>query len=244
MTTSMHVPPSTGASLAASLDPLVTVVVVTHRSADTIGRCLDAATSALARVEEPGELLVVLDAASAEVRAQVVASSARVLETSRNTGFAGGAAVGVEAARGQWVLLLNDDVFLDPDALVRMSAAASSAPDVGAVAPQIRFERSRNLINSAGIDVDRLGVASERLVGVPVTAAGERRDVFGASGTAALYRLQMLRDVGGIDARFFAYYEDADLAWRARMRYLKLPTESGSVRVGSPELPAHDSSRH
>ena len=189
-------------------------------------------------------MLVVLDAASAEVRAQVAAASARVLETSRNTGFAGGAAVGVEAARGQWVLLLNDDVFLDPDALVRMSAAASSAPDVGAVAPQIRFERSRNLINSAGIDVDRLGVASERLVGVPVTAAGERRDVFGASGTAALYRLQMLRDVGGIDARFFAYYEDADLAWRARMRYLKLPTESGSVRVGSPELPAHDSSRH
>ena len=64
----------------------------------------------------------------------------------------------------------------------------------------------------------RLGVASERLVGAPVTAADERRDVFGASGAAALYRLQMLRDVGGFDERFFAYYEDADLAWRARMR--------------------------
>jgi GT2 family glycosyltransferase len=195
----------------------VTVVVVAHRRADTVGRCLDAAAAAVARVEEPAELLVVLDAASAEVRARVAASSARVLETTHNTGFAGGAMVGIEAALGRWVLLLNDDVFLEPDALAWMLEAASSAPDVGAVAPQIRFERSRNVINSAGIDVDRLGVASERLVGAPVTAAGERRDVFGASGAAALYRLQLLRDVGGIDARFFAYYEDADLAWRARM---------------------------
>jgi GT2 family glycosyltransferase len=218
MTTSMHKPLSTAASLAASPNLLVTVVVVTHRSAGTVGRCLDAAASALARVEGLGKLLVVLDAASDEVRAQVAASPARVFETPHNVGFAGGAMVGVEAARGEWVLLLNDDVFLEPDAVARMLRAGSSALDIGAVAPQIRFERARNLINSAGLAVDALGVASERLVGAPVTTAEEPREVFGASGAAALYRLQMLREVGGFDERFFAYYEDADLAWRARMR--------------------------
>ena len=108
-------------------DPVVTVVVVTHRSADTIGRCLDAATRRWLEPWGPGELLVVLDAASAEVRAQVAASSARVLETPHNTGFAGGAAVGVEAARGEWVLLLNDDVFLEPEAVARMLQTGSSA---------------------------------------------------------------------------------------------------------------------
>lgn len=218
MTTSMLGPPTTVASLAVSPDPVVTAVVVTHRSAGTVGRCLAATDAALAGLGALAELLVVLDAPSAEVRAHVAASSARVFETPHNVGFAAGAMVGVEAARGEWVLLLNDDVLLEPEAVARMLQTGSSARDIGAVAPQIRFERARNLINSAGLAVDALGVASERLVGAAVTTADEPQDVFGASGTAALYRVQMLRDVGGFDERFFAYYEDADLAWRARMR--------------------------
>ena len=44
------------------------------------------------------------------------------------------------------------------------------------------------------------------------------RPVFGASAGAALYRTEMLRDVGLLDARFFSYLEGADLAWRARSR--------------------------
>jgi GT2 family glycosyltransferase len=46
---------------------------------------------------------------------------------------------------------------------------------------------------------------------------GERMDVFGASGGAALYRRSMLEQVGGFDETFFGYLEDVDVAWRARM---------------------------
>jgi GT2 family glycosyltransferase len=240
----MDGPPSTAASVAASPDPLVTVVVVTHRSAETVRRCLDAAASALASSEEPGELLVVLDAASDQVRAQVAASSARVFETPHNVGFAGSAMVGVGAARGEWILLLNDDVFLEPDAVARMLQAGASARDIGAVAPQIRFQRSPNLINSAGLAVDALGAASERLVGASVTTSDQPQEVFGASGAAALYRLEMLRDVGGFDERFFAYYEDADLAWRARMRGWRCVYEPAAIayHVHSATF-GHNSSR-
>jgi GT2 family glycosyltransferase len=244
MTTSMQRPSTTAASVSASPDLVVTAVVVTHRSAGTVGRCLEAADSALAGLGVPGELLVVLDAPSAEVRAHVAASSARVFETTHNLGFAAGAMVGVEAARGEWILLLNDDVLLEPEALARMLQAGSSADDIGAVAPQIRFERARSLINSAGLAVDALGVASERLVGAAVTTADEPQDVFGASAAAALYRVQMLRDVGGFDERFFAYYEDADLAWRARMRGWRSVYEPSAIvyHVHSATL-GHESPR-
>src|SRR5262249_58971225 len=74
------------------------------------------------------------------------------------------------------------------------------------------------MINSAGLEIDELGVARERRLGEPVAAIdGETVEVFGASATLALYRRAMLDSLGGLDASFFAYLEDADLAWRARM---------------------------
>jgi GT2 family glycosyltransferase len=64
--------------------------------------------------------------------------------------------------------------------------------------------------------LDTLGVASERLAGRPVAEAAEPCEVFGPSGSFALYRREMLELLGGLDPRFFAYLEDVDLAWRAR----------------------------
>ena len=78
------------------------------------------------------------------------------------------------------------------------------------------------LVNSAGLEVDELGVARERGLGQPALrprCTGQRVpvEVFGASAACALYRRAMLDDLGGFDRSFFAYLEDADLAWRARM---------------------------
>ena len=72
-------------------------------------------------------------------------------------------------------------------------------------------------VNSAGLEVDELGVARERALGRPALARSEPVEVFGASAACALYRHAMLDDLGGFDLSFFAYLEDADLAWRARM---------------------------
>jgi GT2 family glycosyltransferase len=113
---------------------------------------------------------------------------------------------------------VNDDCTLHPDALAELLAAGSSAPDIGSVAAQVRFAGRGDMINSAGIEIDALGVARERRLGEPADAVEtEVADVFGASATLALYRRAMLDSLGGLDASFFAYLEDADLAWRARM---------------------------
>jgi GT2 family glycosyltransferase len=99
-----------------------------------------------------------------------------------------------------------------------MLAAVASRPDVGAVATRMLFVRDGR-INSAGLGIDRLGVAYDRHIGEPADAGeGPPVDVFGASGGGALLRRAMLADVGGFDDSFFLYLEDADLAWRARMR--------------------------
>ena len=108
----------------------------------------------------------------------------------------------------------------DAGAVEELLAVGRSAPDVGSVAAQMRFAGDRaGIINSAGIGIDRLGIAFDRLLGQPVEASEtEPVEVFGACCGAALLRRAMLDDVGGFDETFFFGLDDADLAWRAQMR--------------------------
>jgi GT2 family glycosyltransferase len=188
----------------------VSALVVTRDGGPLLDACLGALRTALAPVD--AELIVVDNSA-----AGVDAGTAAVLSEGRNLGFAGGVARGLEAAAGEWVLLVNDDAEVEPGAVQALLAAGRAAPRAGTVTGQVRFHARRDVINTAGLVVDRLGVAYDRLAGAPAHDGGPVEEVFGASACVALYRRAMLDAIGGFDASFFAFGEDADVAWRARM---------------------------
>ena len=109
----------------------------------------------------------------------------------------------------------------------------------------MRFADRRDVLNSAGLELDRLGIAADRLVGTRVQEHGARMpyEVFGATGGAAIFRRAMLDHVGGFDESYFAFFEDADLAWRAHShgwRALYAPAavvyhhHSATAQHGSP----------
>jgi GT2 family glycosyltransferase len=202
-------------------EPLVSVVVVTFRRQDLLTSCLQSVRTALEELNGPAEAVVVDNGAGGEsdeiVRRQF--PDMRLLSIGENVGFAAAVMRGVRVTRAPWVAVLNDDLTVDPDALAALLQAGGTDPSVGAVAAQLRFADRPGMINSAGIELDRLGVASDRLLGASVAESEhEPIEVFGASGGAALYRRSMLEELGGFDESFFAYLEDVDLAWRARMR--------------------------
>ena len=189
----------------------LSAIVVAFGKRALLDRCLVALTYALARVEGESELIVVAnDGAVLQVPGAVVVRGGPEL------GFAGGVAAGLGTARGKWVALVNDDCLVAPDALAELLAAGESDERVGSVAAQVLFAATGTL-NSAGLEVDELGVARERALGRPALVRPEPVEVFGASAACALYRRAMLDELGGFDSSFFAYLEDADLAWRARM---------------------------
>jgi GT2 family glycosyltransferase len=197
----------------------ISVIVVNYRATELLLRCLDHIATALAAIDGGGEVLVIDNAATGEV-ARAVAHhhpSVRVLEESVNTGFSPAVARGTAETTAPWLALVNNDADVAADCFAQLLAAGESAPDVGSVAAQVRFTERPDVLNSAGLEVDRLGVAWERLAGAPASEGdGADRDVFGATGCVALYRRSMLDAIGGFDPAFFAYLEDVDVAWRAR----------------------------
>ena len=201
--------------------PRLSAIVVNYRRPEMTCACLAALREALAAVAEPTEIVVV-DNGSGDGSADAVRAEfpdVEVVELPENLGFPSGASEGIRRSRGGWVMLVNNDVIVEPDAPGRLLAAAGSRDDVGSVAAQMRFADDAGTINSAGIGVDRLGIAFDRLLGAPPEASeSEPVEVFGACGGAALHRRAMLDDVGGMDETYFFALDDADLSWRAQMR--------------------------
>lgn len=198
----------------------VGVVVVNFNRADLLVQCLQSLREARDATALSVDLVVV-DNGSADGSVETVRErypDVRLIANAANEGFAGGVSRGLAALDAPWVLLVNNDATVAPDAIDRLMEAARSAPDLAAVAAQMRFVRRPDLVNSAGLVVDRLGVAQDRLLGEPVDGEAQVPcEVFGACGGAALLRTDAVAAVGGFDPRFFAYLEDVDLAWRLAM---------------------------
>jgi hypothetical protein len=142
----------------------------------------------------------------------------RIIELAENGGFAHAANLGIAAAGGELVALLNADLVLEPDWISRMVAAIACDPTVGAVACKMLSLEDPTRVYDAGDVLRRDGLCEQR-------GRFKRDDgrwdvpgeVFGACAGAALYRRSALLELGGFDERYFAYLEDVDLALRLQL---------------------------
>lgn len=197
--------------------PEVDVIIPNWNGRDLLARCLPAV---LGQVGVRFGVIVV-DNGSVDGSIEVVrrlAPQARIVANPTNRGFAAAVNQGIRAATAPYIATLNNDAVPDRAWLGQLLAAAAD-PTVGACASKMLFADRPDVINSAGIAVDRAGIAWDRLGGAPADTADATRpaEVFGACAGAALYRRAMLEDIDLFDEAFFAYLEDVDLAWRARL---------------------------
>jgi len=214
-------------------DPSYAVVVVSYNHAATLPACL----RSIGRLQPPPQQVVVVDNASTDGSAEVAAAHAGALPLTlsrhaANVGFAAAANAGIAAAGAPWVLLLNPDCAPAPDYPARLLGAIAGRPErdaIGcAVGKLLRAEGDdlipSRTIDSAGMVVTPSGRHLDRGAG---TADDGRFDtpawLFGATAAAALYRRAALDDIAYPDGQrfaesFFAYREDAELAWRLQWR--------------------------
>lgn len=135
-----------------------------------------------------------------------------------NNGFAPACNQGIAVAQAPWVAMLNNDTRPEPAWLQQMLAAAQAGDRIGMVAAKMLRAQRPEQIDSAGIAVDWAGIAWDWRGGeLDRPEENELSEIFGPCGGAALYARSLLEELGGFDADFFAYLEDVDLAWRARL---------------------------
>jgi GT2 family glycosyltransferase len=193
--------------------PDLSVVIPSHSRPDLLRRCL----SSVIRHAPPGtQVIVVDDGSPAGVVGRAAAEFAGVelVRLPRRRGFCAAANAGIAAARGAIVELLNDDA----EVTAGWAAAALAAfrdPRVAAVAPLVLCWPDGLRVDSAGDRYYVGGVAGKRCHGEALGPAHLRPGrVFGASGSSAFYRRDVLLRVGGFPEAFGAYFEDVDLAFR------------------------------
>lgn len=201
-----------------------TVVIPNWNGRHLLGRCL----RALRAQTYQDFAVVVVDNGSTDGSVAYLREhfpEVQIIANEKNRGFAAATNQGIRAPGGprasRFVATLNNDTEVDPSWLAALVAAMEtemeSAPGVGMCASAMLFAHRPEMINSAGIAVDRAGIAWDRLGGAPVAALGDAPvEVFGPCAGGALYRRAMLEEIGLFDEDFFAYMEDVDLAWRAR----------------------------
>lgn len=199
----------------------VAVVIVTRNSARFVADCL----ASLRGLERRPAEIVVVDNDSRDGTPNIVRShspEALVLQTGGNLGFCRANNQGIARTSSPFVLVLNPDTKLDRGFLEELLAAFDD-PRVGiACGKLLRFDG--RTIDSAGQSLGRSRQPVDRGYGTVDRGAFDRDgEVFGACAAAALYRRATIDDVadpGGefFDPAFFAYYEDLDVAWRARRR--------------------------
>lgn len=143
----------------------------------------------------------------------------RLVELSKNMGFAGGNNAGYEAASGEWIVLLNNDTEAETKWLEEIWKAGLQNSDAGAIASKMLFFDQRSCIDNCGFKVTRAGttidVGRGELDGLQWS---KPCSVFGPSGGAAAYRREMLRNIGFFDEELFIIFEDVDLAFRMQLR--------------------------
>jgi GT2 family glycosyltransferase len=173
----------------------------------------------LATAVESFETIVVDNGtAAAELeRAVGQLDGARVLRLDRNLGYGRAVNRAAHRAEGEALVLLNDDSAVDPCYVERIAAALDPAAGVVMAAGVMRDAGAPELIETAGIELDRTLLAYDYLNGDPVSILeGDVTDPVGPSGAAAAFDRESFLSAGGFDERLFAYLEDVDLVLRLR----------------------------
>ncbi len=193
----------------------------------------------MAQTIKPHEIILV-DNASSDGSLEIARRypAVRLMAQERNTGFARGNNLAIEAAskESEWIALINPDAFAEPQWLEALLLAAKSNPSFDVFGSKLVNALDPTKLDGAGDAYHMSGLVWRKGHGSAVpTSIENEREVFSPCAAAALYRRRVLHELGGFDEDYFCYVEDVDLGFRLRLagfRCLYVP-QSVVYHVGS-----------
>jgi GT2 family glycosyltransferase len=204
----------------------LSINILTWNSAKYIEKCLIHALSQTLREIE----IIVIDNDSRDETIKILKTyknKVKIISNDKNKGFSGGHNIGIKNSNSEYVLILNPDVFLDSFYAEKIVKYLDQNHEYGGGIGKIyryneRIEKKDLLIDTCGLTI----LKSRQFIARNFNKSTDKceisdREIFGVDGMACVYRRSMLENVKidgeYFDEDFFAYCEDQDLSWRARL---------------------------
>lgn len=218
----------------------LSIILLNYRQCGLVKQCLRGIMQA--KIDLPYEVIVVdndsRDGCASLIRSQF--PDVTLIEAPANLGFSGGNNLGINHAKGRFVLVLNDDVAITPGSIPQLVKFLQQHPNVGMVGPRLVYPNGQlqyscrrfptplmplyRRIPLGGLPAARRALAHYLMLDVDHRRDGPVDWLFGA---CLLIRRETLAQVGLLDGRFFLYFEDLDLCrrcWAAGWQVWYLPS--------------------
>lgn len=195
----------------------ITIIIPNYNGANFLKECLEALHS---QENAPGCRVLVVDNGSTDGSLELLKEyfpQVSVIPLPENTGFCHAVNLGIEASDTPYVILLNNDTKAYPGFVRALYDAIEADPSRFSVSARMLMWDKPELLDGAGDRYCVLGWAYSRGKGKPASAYGQAAEIFSACGGAAIYRKSVFEKIGLFDEAHFAYLEDLDIGYRARI---------------------------
>lgn len=208
--------------------PLVSVITVNFNQPEVTAQLL----LSLEKISYPSIEVFVVDNGCEKgcLHLKKTFPEAKFLESSRNLGFAGGNNLAIKQAKGEFILLLNNDTEVAPDFLEPMTELFQKVPKLGIVSPLIIYEEGK-LIQYAGAKAINLFTGRGKKIGnkqevSPLYEKAEPTEL--AHGAAMMFPRFLINELGYLPEEYFLYYEEHDFCEAAKRAGYKIYFQGAS----------------
>lgn len=196
-----------------------TAVVIPHwNNKEDLGSCLDSLKEQSLPID-----IIVVDNGSVDGSPEFIEQNypkVHLIRNSKNYGFTGGVNPGLQYALDngyRYAALLNNDAIADKNWINQLVSFMEDHKKAGIATSKI-CDSAKTHLDSTGDLYTIWGLPYPRGRGEEFSDKYDDQTwVFGASGGASIYRVEMLKQIGLFDQDFFAYYEDIDISFRAQL---------------------------
>ena len=208
----------------------VSVIIPNYNGKEYLKPCIE---SILASERKPDEIIVV-DNASTDNSLDTISEYTdfvKIIRHDDNLGFTGAVNHGIVASRNPYIYLLNNDTRVEPDTIENLVKAMDSDEKLFSLGSLMLSMDNPDIIDNAGDYYNLLGYARARGNGKSRFnyKVDNLQSTFSACAGAAMYRARIFNEIGLFDDRHFAYLEDVDIGYRARIYGYENAVLAGSL---------------
>ncbi len=194
-----------------------TIVIPNYNGMEYLEKCL---VSLMADTEDYPARILVVDNGSVDRSAEAAEKMAgvEVIRMGKNTGFCTAVNAGIKVSDTPYVILLNNDLTVEKGFVRAMEEALDRNQKAFSAGAQMRMMKAPDRMDNAGDYYCALGWAYDYGKGRKISERYTKpRKIFASCGGAAIYRRSVFEEIGCFDERHFAYLEDVDIGYRARI---------------------------